>query len=195
MGIAVKLDDLLHDRRMTLTELAERIDITLANLSILKTGKARAIRFSTLEAICAALGCQPGDLLEFQPDSGADQQPRAALRRVEMAFTTATVEPYRESTAEGEVSLFRLYVLRAMYLVLVIGLGAMIVPEIFGHELTSRGVIASLLGAVWAASIPWPALSAGDASLVDVRVHLEADLDDCLRPAAVVRRPSSTDLC
>ena len=67
MAIAVKLDDLLHDRRMTLTELAERVDITLANLSILKTGKARAIRFSTLEAICAALACQPGDLLEFQP--------------------------------------------------------------------------------------------------------------------------------
>jgi len=69
MAIAVKLDDLLHERRMTLTELAERIDITLANLSILKTGKARAIRFSTLEAICATLSCQPGDLLEFRPDS------------------------------------------------------------------------------------------------------------------------------
>jgi putative transcriptional regulator len=69
MAIIVKLDDLLHDRRMTLTELAERIDITLANLSILKTGKARAMRFSTLEAICEALQCQPGDLLEFQPDS------------------------------------------------------------------------------------------------------------------------------
>ena len=68
MAIAVKLDDLLHDRRMTLTELAERIDITLANLSILKTGKARAIRFSTLEAICEALGCQPGDLLSFRAD-------------------------------------------------------------------------------------------------------------------------------
>ncbi len=68
MAIAVKLDDLLHDRRMTLTELAERIDITLANLSILKTGKARAIRFSTLEAICTVLACQPGDLLEYQPD-------------------------------------------------------------------------------------------------------------------------------
>jgi putative transcriptional regulator len=78
MAIAVRLDDLLHDRRMTLTELAERIDITLANLSILKTGKARAIRFSTLEAICAALSCQPGDLLEFHPDSEADEQPRAA---------------------------------------------------------------------------------------------------------------------
>ena len=67
MGIVVKLDDLLHERRMTLTELAERIDITLANLSILKTGKARAVRFSTLEAICAVLECQPGDLLEFEP--------------------------------------------------------------------------------------------------------------------------------
>jgi putative transcriptional regulator len=69
MGIAVKLDELLYQRRMTLTELAERIDITLANLSVLKTGKARAIRFSTLEAICRALACQPGDLLEYQPDA------------------------------------------------------------------------------------------------------------------------------
>lgn len=66
--IIVKLDDLLHARRMTLTELAERIDITLANLSILKTGKAKAIRFSTLEAICRALDCQPGDLIAYQPD-------------------------------------------------------------------------------------------------------------------------------
>jgi putative transcriptional regulator len=71
MAIAVKLDDLLHARRLTLTELAERVGITLANLSILKTGKARAIRFSTLEAICDALGCQPGDLLEFQPKPGS----------------------------------------------------------------------------------------------------------------------------
>lgn len=76
--IAVKLDDLLHDRRMTLTELAEKIDITLANLSILKTGKARAIRFSTLEAICGALDCQPGDLLEFQHDTDANEHRRAA---------------------------------------------------------------------------------------------------------------------
>jgi putative transcriptional regulator len=63
--IVVKLDDLLHARQMTLTELAERVDITLANLSILKTGKAKAIRFSTLEAICRELGCQPGDLLGY----------------------------------------------------------------------------------------------------------------------------------
>lgn len=70
MAILVNLDDLLHERRMTLTELAERIDITLANLSILKTGKARAIRFSTLAAICEVLTCQPGDLLEFRPDTG-----------------------------------------------------------------------------------------------------------------------------
>lgn len=68
MAIVVKLDELLHQRRMTLTELAEKIDITLANLSILKTGKARAIRFSTLEAICQTLGCHPGDLLDYSPD-------------------------------------------------------------------------------------------------------------------------------
>jgi putative transcriptional regulator len=64
MPIIVKMDEMLHERRMTLTELSERIGITLANLSILKTGKARAVRFSTLEAICEALQCQPGDLLE-----------------------------------------------------------------------------------------------------------------------------------
>lgn len=75
MAIIVKLDDLLHAQRMTLTQLAERVDITLANLSILKTGKARAIRFSTLEAICEVLACQPGDLLEFRPDSDADEAP------------------------------------------------------------------------------------------------------------------------
>lgn len=68
MAIVVHLDDILHARRMTLTELATRIDITLANLSILKTGKAKAIRFSTLEAICTVLECQPGDLLAFDPD-------------------------------------------------------------------------------------------------------------------------------
>jgi putative transcriptional regulator len=66
MPINVKLDDVLYARRMTLTELSEKIGITLANLSILKTGKARAIRFSTLEAICEALECQPGDILEFE---------------------------------------------------------------------------------------------------------------------------------
>jgi len=75
MAILVKLGDLLHERRMTLTQLAERIDITLANLSILKTGKARAIRFSTLEAICGELACQPGDLLEYRPDSDAGETP------------------------------------------------------------------------------------------------------------------------
>ena len=69
MAIVVKLDDVLHDRRMTLTELADRIGLTLANLSILKTGKARAIRFSTLEAICDALACQPGDILGFVADT------------------------------------------------------------------------------------------------------------------------------
>ena len=65
-SIMVKLDDILHERRMTLTELAERVGLTLANLSILKTGKAKAIRFSTLEAICRELECQPGDLLAYK---------------------------------------------------------------------------------------------------------------------------------
>jgi putative transcriptional regulator len=68
MPITVKLDDLLHTRRMTMTELAERIDLTLANVSILKTGKAKAIRFSTLAAICRELECQPGDLLGYTKD-------------------------------------------------------------------------------------------------------------------------------
>lgn len=66
--IMVKLDDLLHARRMTLTDLSERVGLTLANLSILKTGKAKAIRFSTLAAICRELECQPGDLLGYQAD-------------------------------------------------------------------------------------------------------------------------------
>lgn len=82
MAILVRLDDLLHDRRMTLTELAERIDITLANLSILKTGKARAIRFSTLEAICEVLACQPGDLLECRHDSGTGEHPSVSLDEI-----------------------------------------------------------------------------------------------------------------
>lgn len=68
MAIVIKLDDLLHDRRMTLTELSDLIGLTLANLSILKTGKARAIRFSTLEAICDALSCQPGDILRYEAE-------------------------------------------------------------------------------------------------------------------------------
>ena len=66
MPIVVKLDDLLHERRMTLTELSDRVGMTLANLSILKAGKARAIRFSTLDAICEALACQPGEILGFE---------------------------------------------------------------------------------------------------------------------------------
>ena len=75
MAVFVKLDDLLYARRMTLTELAERVDITLANLSILKTGKAKAIRFSTLEAICRVLDCQPGDLLGYDPAAPSDSPP------------------------------------------------------------------------------------------------------------------------
>ncbi len=74
MPIIVRLDDVLHRRRVTLTELSERIGITLANLSVLKTGKARAIRFSTLDSICQALQCQPGDILEFVSAVNADDQ-------------------------------------------------------------------------------------------------------------------------
>jgi putative transcriptional regulator len=81
MAIAVKLDDLLYDRRMTLTDLADRIGITLANLSILKTGKARAIRFSTLDAICEALECQPGDILRFEPEHAEGIRPAQASKR------------------------------------------------------------------------------------------------------------------
>ena len=74
MPIIVKLDDVLYRQRVSLTELSERIGLTLANLSVLKTGKARAIRFSTLDSICQALQCQPGDILEFVSAIDADDQ-------------------------------------------------------------------------------------------------------------------------
>ncbi len=80
MAIVVKLDDVLHDRRMTLTGLAERVGITLANLSILKTGKARAIRFTTLDAICEALSCQPGDILRFEAERAVPERAQAASK-------------------------------------------------------------------------------------------------------------------
>lgn len=73
MRIVVKLDEVLYARRMTLTELASKVGITLPNLSILKTGKAKGVRFATLVAICDALDCQPGDLLEFDR-SGAQEE-------------------------------------------------------------------------------------------------------------------------
>jgi putative transcriptional regulator len=75
MGIVVNLDLVLVRRKMRLTELAERVGITLANLSVLKQGHARAVRFSTLEAICRELGCQPGDILEYQPDAPDTEAP------------------------------------------------------------------------------------------------------------------------
>jgi putative transcriptional regulator len=68
MAIIVNLDVMMAKRKMSLNELSERVDLTLSNLSILKTGKAKAIRFSTLEAVCKALDCQPGDILEFVND-------------------------------------------------------------------------------------------------------------------------------
>lgn len=74
MRIAVRLDELLRQRRMSLTELADTVGITIANLSILKTGKAKAVRFSTLVAICAALDCAPGDLLQLEEGEEDDEQ-------------------------------------------------------------------------------------------------------------------------
>lgn len=68
MGIIVNLDVMMAKRKMSLGELSQRVDVTMANLSILKNNKAKAVRFSTLEAICAALDCQPGDILEYVPD-------------------------------------------------------------------------------------------------------------------------------
>ena len=68
MGIVVNLDVMMAKRKMSLGELAQKVDITMANLSILKNNKARAVRYSTLEAICKALDCQPGDILEYEPD-------------------------------------------------------------------------------------------------------------------------------
>ena len=73
MPILVRLDELLTRRGMSLTELSAAVEITLANLSILKTGKARAIRFSTLESICKVLDCQPGDILAFENDRATDR--------------------------------------------------------------------------------------------------------------------------
>ena len=81
MPIRVSLDRVLLERRMSLTELADRVGVTIANLSILKTGKARAIRFSTLEAICEALSCQPGDILQFEPEQAERKRPAAASKR------------------------------------------------------------------------------------------------------------------
>ena len=71
MAIKVTLDRILLERRMSLTELADRVGVTIANLSILKTGKARAIRFSTLDALCRELQCQPGDIVVFEPGGGS----------------------------------------------------------------------------------------------------------------------------
>lgn len=73
MAISVNLDMMLVKRKMSLTELSDRVGITLANLSILKTNKARAIRFTTLDALCRELGCQPGDLLQYGDDDAASE--------------------------------------------------------------------------------------------------------------------------
>lgn len=73
MAIIVNLDVMMAKRKMSLGELSQRVDVTMANLSILKNNKAKAVRFSTLEAICKALDCQPGDILEYVPDDGTEK--------------------------------------------------------------------------------------------------------------------------
>ncbi|MCU6707986.1 helix-turn-helix transcriptional regulator [Paenibacillus sp. J5C_2022] len=74
MAIIVNIDVMLAKRKMSVTELSERVGITMANLSILKTGKAKAVRFSTLEKICEVLECQPGDILAYAKDAGSDEE-------------------------------------------------------------------------------------------------------------------------
>lgn len=98
MPIVIRLDRELVERKMTLTELAERVGITVANLSILKTGKAKAIRLETLESICREIDCQPGDLLEYVPDDArpakrvAAAQVRRASRSAERTESTLRVK-------------------------------------------------------------------------------------------------------
>ncbi len=142
MAIVVKLDELLHQRRMSLTELAERIEITLANLSILKTGKARAIRFSTLEAICDVLGCQPGDLLQFEADTGAAEQ--RAPPEQEKAYGVDRRNGSGSPNYE-KLSLLRLNVMRLLYFLIAFGEGSQVVPDLFVHGPAARGVIPALL--------------------------------------------------
>lgn len=77
MAIIINIDVMLAKRKMSVTELSERVEITMANLSILKNGKAKAVRFSTLQAICKALECQPGDILEFKCDKNVKNTPDA----------------------------------------------------------------------------------------------------------------------
>jgi putative transcriptional regulator len=83
MAIRVTLDRILLERRMSLTDLSERVGVTLANLSILKTGKAKAIRFSTLNALCRVLNCQPGELLSFEPSSEGEDAEESADQAAE----------------------------------------------------------------------------------------------------------------
>ncbi len=93
MPIIVNLDVVLAKRKMRLNDLAERVDITPQNLSILKTGKAKAVRFSTLEAICKQLQCQPGDILEYRPNDLPDSPPIPPAELKPAAAPSASSEP------------------------------------------------------------------------------------------------------
>ena len=183
MPIFVRLDDVLHARRMTLTQLADRIGLTLANLSILKTGKARAVRFSTLEAICEALQCQPGDLLEYASSAIADEAsaPTRHLRPLEHAGARFEDPSRGGMTHMADVSLFRLYALRAGYLLIAVGLASTIWPLLLNHSPTwplMNGVVCSLLAGVSGSGRCRNSLSVADAAGSALRDCLEEHPDE-----------------
>ena len=101
MPIRVQLDRVLLERRMSLTELADRVGVTLANLSILKTGKARAVRFSTLDALCRELECQPGDLLVFEPGPAETDDEEPETVELQPAPRRRGRPPLRPAEAKG----------------------------------------------------------------------------------------------
>lgn len=104
--IVIKLDEVMLKKKIRLNELAERIDLTESNLSILKTGKARAIRFSTLEALCKELNCQPGDILTFSEDSASNRVKKLILKELErnedMALSALADAREEEAEKKGE---------------------------------------------------------------------------------------------
>ena len=109
MPIRIQLDRVLLQRRMSLTELADRVGVTLANLSILKTGKARAIRFSTLDALCRELDCQPGDILVFEPgppDDGRGVTRTTGTARVHARIFSTTENTKSTNAASGAARTF-----------------------------------------------------------------------------------------
>ena len=121
MPITVSLDEMLGLRQMSLTELSEAVDITLANLSILKTGKAKAIRFSTLEAICKVLECQPGDLLAFTRRRVTEFNDFEKDKETSMTFNPKAI--FERSARYEGVRPINIYLLRLLYVLMFFVLG------------------------------------------------------------------------